>query len=269
MVVDDASTDGTAERLRERYGNAITLLVNPGNREKSYSRNRGLRESDADYVGYLDSDDLIFPDSVERRLEIFREDPGFRGVAFGLRAGRSPQPADPTAATIKRGESIGVDDYLEDRHWLHANAILAPRDVMLEHGLFNEDMRNLEDCELFIRLLVACELRFCGSVVTEVLSHAVNRVRHNWDNIIAQPDMLSTAIEGRPELVAALGAERLRTIRQSEREDLLLALYRSKRFAQYRRCYRDGVATQTSPRGFRFRKRHAISLLRGLFVVKR
>lgn len=268
IVVDDASTDGTPDRLRSRYGSAITLLVNAENRQRGYSRNRGLRASEGDYIGYLDSDDIIYPDAVERRLEIFRQDPDFGGISFGFRSGPPPRHADSRKGPIQPGDTICVDDYLHDRRWLHINAILAPRHVMLEHGLFQEEIHNLEDVELFIRLLVACEARCCGRVVTDVLPDAPHRVRNTWDNVLAQPHIMSTAIERRPDLVAALGVERLRQIRQSEREDLLLALYRTKKFSEYRRCYRDGRVTRTLPHSFRFRRRYAISWLRDALSPK-
>ncbi len=42
LVVDDGSSDGTAERAREIGGDAITVLSNPGNRGKGYAVRHGM-----------------------------------------------------------------------------------------------------------------------------------------------------------------------------------------------------------------------------------
>jgi glycosyltransferase involved in cell wall biosynthesis len=54
IVVDDASTDGTGERLA-RWPE-ITALTNEANRGKSYSVARGIEAATGDYVLLLDAD---------------------------------------------------------------------------------------------------------------------------------------------------------------------------------------------------------------------
>jgi dolichyl-phosphate beta-glucosyltransferase len=45
LVVDDGSTDATAETARAFGGEAVTVLVNPSNRGKGYSVRRGMLEA--------------------------------------------------------------------------------------------------------------------------------------------------------------------------------------------------------------------------------
>jgi len=68
LVVDDASTDGSYEKLRNKYGERIVLLRNEENKERSYSRNRGVIECNADFICFLDSDDILTQNSIEQRL---------------------------------------------------------------------------------------------------------------------------------------------------------------------------------------------------------
>ncbi len=58
VVVDNMSTDGSYEILREKYGNKITLVRNEKNGCSS-GRNLGVKNADGKYILFLDSDEWI------------------------------------------------------------------------------------------------------------------------------------------------------------------------------------------------------------------
>src|SRR5919206_3407278 len=76
LVVDDGSTDGTVEWLRSepRYSFA-RLHVQPKNGGASVARNTGIQISKGELVVFIDSDDALAPEHVERAVSVFREDP--------------------------------------------------------------------------------------------------------------------------------------------------------------------------------------------------
>lgn len=63
MVVDDASSDDTVERLREEFAE-ITVLVNDSNLHYAKTNNRGLRECTGRYAMLLNSDTIIHPGAL-------------------------------------------------------------------------------------------------------------------------------------------------------------------------------------------------------------
>jgi len=64
VVVNDGSTDGTAEVMR-RYGDRI-VAVHRAHAGLAASRNAGVRESRGEYLAFLDSDDEWMPEKLAR-----------------------------------------------------------------------------------------------------------------------------------------------------------------------------------------------------------
>ena len=79
LVIDDASDDGTWERIQAFDDPRIRALRNPQNIGAEANWNRCLFEATGDYFVLLPGDDLLYPDSLARRLEVLESD---RSLAF-------------------------------------------------------------------------------------------------------------------------------------------------------------------------------------------
>lgn len=75
IVVDNGSTDGSDELLRERYAGCITLIRLETNTGFTGGMNRGIAASHGDYVVILNSDAFLHPDFIARAVQAF-ETPG-------------------------------------------------------------------------------------------------------------------------------------------------------------------------------------------------
>ena len=75
IVVDDGSTDGGAA-IVEHFADPRIRLITQENRGASAARNRGIRESWADLVAFLDADDEWYPAFLETALDLRRRYPG-------------------------------------------------------------------------------------------------------------------------------------------------------------------------------------------------
>jgi glycosyltransferase involved in cell wall biosynthesis len=87
LLVDDGSTDGSSTLARgyaERYPGQVRYLEHAGHRNlgKSTSRNLGVAHARGDYVVFLDADDVLLPDKLERQLGIMARHPE-AGMVFG------------------------------------------------------------------------------------------------------------------------------------------------------------------------------------------
>jgi len=70
IVVDDASSDDSAERVRASGDPRVRLLINGSNRGAAFSRNRGIREARGPIIFLLDADTCVDPDCLARHLRV-------------------------------------------------------------------------------------------------------------------------------------------------------------------------------------------------------
>ena len=148
IVVDDGSTDDTREIL-DSYGQDLFVFQQP-NKGVSAARNRGLAESRAQLVAFLDSDDLWLPQKLTRQVEFFTINP---------------------AALICQTEETWVRDGVrvnpKKRHHKFSGMIfkpslalclVSPSAVMIRKtlfdtvGLFDESLPACEDYDLWLRV---------------------------------------------------------------------------------------------------------------------
>ncbi len=71
IVIDDGSTDGTAELIRS-YANRLKAEFGP-NRGVSAARNRGTALARGEFLQYLDADDLLTPSAIARRVAALQQ----------------------------------------------------------------------------------------------------------------------------------------------------------------------------------------------------
>ena len=74
IIVNDGSTDST-ESVAKKWceKDSRFRLTNKENRGLSSARNWGIKESKAEYIAFLDADDILTPDSLEVRINVLIE----------------------------------------------------------------------------------------------------------------------------------------------------------------------------------------------------
>ena len=85
LVVDDASTDGTSERLSAYDGERVRVLRNDERSGLAAALNRGLEFAQGRYVARLDADDVALPDRLDRQVAHIRSDPRLAVVGSAVR----------------------------------------------------------------------------------------------------------------------------------------------------------------------------------------
>jgi len=166
IVVDDGSTDGTAEAIRSRYGSSVAVF-SQGNAGVSAARNRGLREAKGEWMAFLDSDDSWFPNKIECQIEALAT----LGNEFGLCFTDCVYEGNPDMK-LSVFEEAGLNDtprlgslddpakyVLASREPFWTQSLLVRRSLLAEPSWFDEALTVREDTDVLFRL--SFKTRFC------------------------------------------------------------------------------------------------------------
>lgn len=75
IVIDDGSTDNTAELIKA-YDKQLKYIYQE-NKGPAHAKNTGIRESKADFIAFLDSDDRWAKDKLQSQLESMQANPDY------------------------------------------------------------------------------------------------------------------------------------------------------------------------------------------------
>lgn len=81
IVVDDCSTDNTAEVVKSFDDERIELYSLPKNGNISNANNECLHRARGEYIAHLDSDDIWVADKIEKQVKFLEENPQY-GACF-------------------------------------------------------------------------------------------------------------------------------------------------------------------------------------------
>lgn len=73
IIIDDCSTDDTMSIVHGINDSRIRILKNESNKGVSYSRNRGLEESQGEYIAIMDDDDVSMPQRFAKQVQYLEE----------------------------------------------------------------------------------------------------------------------------------------------------------------------------------------------------
>ncbi len=73
LIVDDCSTDNTAEVVDNYADSRIRYMRNEQNKGAALSRNKALREAKGRYIAFLDADDTWTHDKLEKQIAFMQQ----------------------------------------------------------------------------------------------------------------------------------------------------------------------------------------------------
>ena len=185
ICVDDCSADGSQEILKEYVGRdpRLRIVFLDKNRGGNYARNRGAAESRGEYLIFLDSDDALYLDCVERRVEEFErpENSGMDMLVFKQEYMRNGRPLGSTFfCDAKRDALLGF--LRHDLPWQTMMAIWK-REAFERIGGFNEKFPRMQDVEIYARaLLKGLSYRVAQRATPDCL-YSVDENRQTADNV--------------------------------------------------------------------------------------
>jgi glycosyltransferase involved in cell wall biosynthesis len=213
LIVDDCSTDATAQAIRAISDPRVRCLTTPQNMGPSGARNTGIEAARGEWVAFQDSDDEWLPEKLDRQMARLQAR-GMKdiGVYCGMIIVGTPEGDDSTRTTARYHPDPGIETVEGDiaqtllRHSLiSTQTLMARRDLLNEIGGFDAVLPALVDWECVIRLAQKGSFAFVDSPLVHQ-NFSINSVtKDRWRRAEARRSIVEKHLElmsARPDILA-------------------------------------------------------------------
>ena len=183
LIVDDASTDKTADKVRPycEQDERVKLAVKSRHSGIASSRNQALASAKGRYLAFLDADDIWHPEKLERQLAFMQQN----NIAFSYTAYQLiDEEGQALHKTIATAGNLTHDAYLR-------NTIISCSTVMLDKDKVGKvtipDFRTSEDTATWLNIL---RKGFLAYAIEETLvSYRIRRKSASSNKLKASLDL--------------------------------------------------------------------------------
>lgn len=170
IVVNDGSTDNSAEIMSHHVDDKRVLCVYQANQGFSGAINRGIRESGSDYIAFIGQDDCWLPNKLGIQMRYIEStDLVFSGYYAMDCSGRISDKVMPKVPRLSSRKQIVRKLFLEN--FIPFETVLVRKECLLRAGLFDENLRAFSDHDMWIRLIDKIRLRYLGAALVKKRIH--------------------------------------------------------------------------------------------------
>jgi glycosyltransferase involved in cell wall biosynthesis len=148
IVVDDGSTDGTEEMIR-KISAPITYHWQENGGDAA-ARNKLIQLARGKYISFIDSDDLLFPDAIERLVKVV-ESEAEDVIAYGSYV-RIDQDGSVYGKCKRKLYSGNITKYLFQTIIVHSCGSIFPRKILKDAAFFDTSLNVCSDYDLWLSL---------------------------------------------------------------------------------------------------------------------
>lgn len=170
IIVDDGSTDNTAELISSIQDDRIRYYYTQINSGAAAARNYGLQKAEGEYIAFQDSDDIWYRDKLQKQMSVMTS----AGEAVGAVYHKIMYDLGNDQCAVLPNEEISVSRKSGDIYaqMLYDNLIPCPsilmkRECVEQIGMFDSAMKALEDYDFALKLARNYRIGFIDEILLE------------------------------------------------------------------------------------------------------
>jgi glycosyltransferase involved in cell wall biosynthesis len=149
IVVDGGSTDHTME-IVNRYKDKIDIVISEKDKGQSDAINKGFKLASGELAGWINSDDILYPDCVEKIVELYTQHPD-GSIYYPERIDLIDKDGKPMLQEVRR--ITGKDYLLNTDYSVTQQGSFYAAGALKKAGYVDEDIYYCMDLDLWLRLL--------------------------------------------------------------------------------------------------------------------
>jgi glycosyltransferase involved in cell wall biosynthesis len=152
IVVDDGSSDHTAEVVTALDDRRVQYLRHTGNRGAAAARNTGLQHAAGRFIAFQDSDDEWLPEKLDLQIDALERASDKVGVVHTGFSRLSGEEHKTTEWLSKQLLSGDIGKQILGGNFIGTPTALVRRECFERAGVFDTRLPQLEDWEMWIRI---------------------------------------------------------------------------------------------------------------------
>ncbi len=178
IVVDDGSTDNSAqevERFRGDFGGKLRYFYQK-NQGVATARNHGISQARGQFIAFIDADDLWLEQSLSKIVAFMETHPEC-GLVYGnvqivdLKKNTLIKVRFSPSSSEKPYEGKCFEKLFCEGNFIPTAAVLMPRVVFKQIGLFDTRFKCGEDLDMWLRISALYPIRYLDEVLTIMRRH--------------------------------------------------------------------------------------------------
>jgi glycosyltransferase involved in cell wall biosynthesis len=186
IIIDDGSKDNTEDVVRKFTDHRIIYVNRFKQRGISATRNLGIRLASGKYIAFLDSDDLLPPDSLAKRIRYLERHPGTALVYGRMKTLKSAEYKKKiqTMAKAAAGSQVKTYDYYDscmqksrshkerfnllldaDFSFIRTGSVMVRTTALEQTDGFDENFIVAEDYDLWLRITRQNDFHFLNDIL--------------------------------------------------------------------------------------------------------
>lgn len=171
IIVNDGSTDNSLQLIRQNFNDKRIKIINQENAGVSAARNKGIQESQGDWISFLDGDDEWLPDYLKETQKAIRDYPKATIIMTGRYVQNYASHKRYSNIPTKHLNKISEINYFENPHvYSHISATTVKTSILKQYfeswGRFIEGQKSNEDFTFLYRIALHEQVVYIGKALS-------------------------------------------------------------------------------------------------------